>query len=270
MPFKLKVLFSDSLLGNSLGGDWANDSVDGLKLSFLAPGIHSIRLTQSSGSGGTIGFDDLSFNSLKAYEATAATCPAESTFSNGVLTLNSVEVPDGAGGTNRFKASLKQQPSSDSLVFSLTNAALITASASSLGSPDLVVTKFNVTGNITRTLDGGNTVPVQVIVRNQGNAAASLFKVGVDYTGANGTFPVQFTVAGHPSNYYPSAKLAAGAEVTLNGRLNFSASAGHGVAVSVSALADSCSGDEFMPDYCRVNESDERNNSLSGGLISLF
>ena len=58
--------------------------------------------------------------------------------------------------------------------------------------------------------------------------------------------------------------------MTLNGRLNFSASAGHGVAVSVSALADSCSGDEFMPDYCRVNESDERNNSLSGGLISLF
>jgi hypothetical protein len=51
--------------------------------------------------------------------------------------------------------------------------------------------------------------------------------------------------------------LASGAEETFEGVLQFSRG---GRAVSVWARADSCSGDEFMPDWCRVAERNEGNN----------
>jgi len=55
--------------GNSLGFTVASDSTDGLTLSLTFPGIHSVRLTQNSavfGFDGTIGFDNLSFNTVTA------------------------------------------------------------------------------------------------------------------------------------------------------------------------------------------------------------
>jgi hypothetical protein len=53
--------------------------------------------------------------------------------------------------------------------------------------------------------------------------------------------------------------LPAGREVTFVGTVNFSAEE-RGATVSLTATADSCSGDELMPEYCRVAESNERNN----------
>jgi hypothetical protein len=61
--------------GNSLGFTSAPDSTGGLTLSLAFPGIHSVRLTQnsaSSGIDGTIGFDNLSFNTVTAVPAPAA------------------------------------------------------------------------------------------------------------------------------------------------------------------------------------------------------
>jgi len=49
--------------GNSLGTVSAPDSSAGLTLSFAASGIHSIKLTQNTA---TIGFDNLSFNTVSA------------------------------------------------------------------------------------------------------------------------------------------------------------------------------------------------------------
>jgi hypothetical protein len=34
----------------------------------------------------------------------------------------------------------------------------------------------------------------------------------------------------------------------------------HGQRITIIPRVDSCSGDEFMPDYCRVQESNEANN----------
>lgn len=39
--------------------------------------------------------------------------------------------------------------------------------------------------------------------------------------------------------------------------------------ISLTAIADSCSGDEFMPDYCRIEESNENNNKFSPMLVTI-
>lgn len=91
--------------------------------------------------------------------------------------------------------------------------------------------------------------------------AAGIFKVSVSYTGPSGTFLVPFTVPGQGSSWYPytSSPLAAGSSVTFAGKVTLPAGL-EGDTVSVRALADSCAGDEFMPTYCRVAESNEGNN----------
>ncbi|MCP5053296.1 MAG: hypothetical protein GY940_39390 [bacterium] len=129
------------------------------------------------------------------------------------------------------------------------------------GKPDLVITDFRVTGVATFNANNSVELPIRVVVKNQGTVAAGTFKVSVDYTGPKGTFVVAFTVPGQSSPWYPftGTSLGAGNSVTFNGKLTFHPSV-HGVGVSLKALADSCSGDEFMPDYCRVRESNEDNN----------
>ena len=54
------------VFGNSLGKVTDYDSSAGLTLSLTFSGIHSVLLTQNSGGGigGTIGFDNLAFNSV--------------------------------------------------------------------------------------------------------------------------------------------------------------------------------------------------------------
>ncbi|MEN8182477.1 MAG: CARDB domain-containing protein [Myxococcota bacterium] len=129
------------------------------------------------------------------------------------------------------------------------------------GQPDLVVTTIESDGTPIVNADNSAEVPIQVVVRNQGSAAADVFKTAVDYTGSQGTFVVAFTVPGQTDIWYPhtSGSLAAGAEESFAGILTFHPSV-HGETLGLHAVADSCSGDEFMPDYCRVQESDEANN----------
>lgn len=136
--------------------------------------------------------------------------------------------------------------------------------------PDLVVVSLLTTGAATVNPDGNIEVPIRVVVRNQGNVAADTFKVSTEYTGPDGTFAVAFTVPGQDNVWYPytSAPLAAEDEVTFTGAVTFPPAL-QGQEVSLRALADSCAGDEFMPDYCRVQERDEGNNGSDAISISL-
>lgn len=129
--------------------------------------------------------------------------------------------------------------------------------------PDLIVTNFLQKGASFNGPNGTIQVPVAVTVKNVGQAPAAIFKVGIDYQHPNGQiYPVMFTVSGQSNTYYPftSSPMAAGAVLTYQGVLVFSANL-RGNTLSAKAIADSCSGDEFMESYCRVKESSESNNS---------
>lgn len=139
---------------------------------------------------------------------------------------------------------------------------------------DLVVTKLQTMGSPTVNAENSVEVPIQVVVKNQGGAAADVFKVATEYTGGTldptRTFVVAFTVPGQTDIWYPrtNSPLAAGGTVAFLGKVTFHPSQ-HGVTVSLKATADSCSGDEFMPDYCRVQESNEGNNESTPISVSL-
>ena len=104
-------------------------------------------------------------------------------------------------------------------------------------------------------------VPIRVVIRNQGKTPAGIFKTALDYKGPKGVYAVAFIVPGQSNLWYPmtSGPLAPGAQVAFSGKVTFPPSV-RGVTVDLRATADSCSGDEFKPDYCRVDESNEGNN----------
>ena len=117
----------------------------------------------------------------------------------------------------------------------------------------------------------GVEVPIGVVVKNQGSGPAGVFKVSTHYVDPLGrSFVVAFTVPGETDTWYPftDVALAPGAQVVFNGKVAFHSSV-RNVQVTLTALADSCSGDEFMPPYCRVSESSETNNLSSGILLNL-
>jgi hypothetical protein len=140
--------------------------------------------------------------------------------------------------------------------------------------PDLVVNTLETTGSPTVNSENRVEVPIRVVVKNQGSASAGIFKVATEYTGGKidptRTFVVAFNVPSQSDFWYPrtSSSLAAGSTVTFAGKAIFN-SGEHGVTVSLKATADSCSGDEFMPAYCRVEESNEGNNASAPISVSL-
>jgi hypothetical protein len=139
----------------------------------------------------------------------------------------------------------------------------------------LVVSNIQTNGAPITNADNSVEYPLLVEVTNQGNEPAGPFKISTQYSGgaidAARTFLVGFDVpAGSPFTYYPSttAPLAVGASETFDGHVVFHP-AEHGVTVSLTAIADSCAGDEFMPAYCRVDESNETNNESSAVSLAL-
>ena len=140
--------------------------------------------------------------------------------------------------------------------------------------PDLLVTTLETSGPATINAQNSVEVPLHVVVRNQGSEPAGIFKISTEYTGGainpSNTYSVAFTVPGQPNIWYPytSGPLAAGSSASFAGRVTFHPSE-HGVTVSLKAKADSCSGDEFMPVYCRVEESNETNNDSAPISVSL-
>lgn len=140
-----------------------------------------------------------------------------------------------------------------------------------LGKPDLIVTALETTGEA--SVRGSNVIlPVDVTVKNQGNGFADPFKVSVEYTtpGNSQSYVVAFT-AEETSNvnpdtgFYPFTRnvLSPGQDVTFTGELTFIDTSLLGQQLSLTAIADSTSGDEFIPSYGRVDESNEDNNSAT-------
>ena len=131
-------------------------------------------------------------------------------------------------------------------------------------SPDLVITTFQITGVGGVDIEGNRRIPVRVVVENQGGTPAAVFKVSVESTASNGTFLRPFDVPGQASMWYPytSGPLGAGNQVEFAGEIvltNWTNLSGE--TITLTATADSCAADEFMPTYCRVDESDETNNT---------
>jgi hypothetical protein len=134
----------------------------------------------------------------------------------------------------------------------------------------LVVTTFQTTGPGTIVAKGQVELPIRVVIKNQGGVPADIFKVSAEYKGAKGgMFLAPFTVPGQGFWYpYTNAPLAVGRQVTFEGKVTFS-SALQGEIVALWAIADSCAGEESVPDYCRVQESNEDNNESASISVSL-
>ena len=132
--------------------------------------------------------------------------------------------------------------------------------------PDLVVSNFWVSDDwyIEQEEYGEDQIKVNadVTIKNQGDMSAAIFKTSIECNVPGSTFPVPFTVDGQDNIWYPytSASLDPGDAVTFSGILTFNIDIIEMTDSSVRAVADSCSGDEFKPDYCRVEESNEDNN----------
>jgi hypothetical protein len=170
-----------------------------------------------------------------------------------VMVVATTDVWAQAAGTTKTKPSMTPIPKMTPLTIVM---------------PDLVILSITRTGNPTAA--GGNVeVPVTVIVKNQGNAAAGAFKVSTDFSKAGAApLAVAFTVPGQSSIWYPHASgLNAGSTIAFTGKLTF-LSATHGL-VSVAAVADSCSGEEFAEAYCHVRERSETNNRSTPLAVTL-
>lgn len=129
--------------------------------------------------------------------------------------------------------------------------------------PDLK-TSLEIVGDATRTVKGDSayiSVPISVVVRNQGDQAANIFKVSTEYTNSSGTYPVAFEVPGESEREYPytDEPLNPEEEITFEGEVLFNDSLSDET-VYLKAIADSCSEDELVSEYCRVEESNEDNN----------
>jgi hypothetical protein len=137
--------------------------------------------------------------------------------------------------------------------------------------PDLVVTFFTPEG--TPKVAGGHIeLRMALGVKNQGNATAGIFKVAVECTvtqdpsrrrGAfpSGPFPVPFSGDGPIVEWYAytSGPLVPRGNWYFKRKVIFPVGV-RGVSVTLRAITDSCVGDELMPEYCRVKESNEGNN----------
>jgi len=130
-----------------------------------------------------------------------------------------------------------------------------------ISQPDLVVLEFVTTGEVIMRADGFQEVPVRVVIKNQGDGISSKFMISARYIESQGDFMRPFTVQGQSSLWKPQtmASMHPGETVAVEGVLVGSPGAS-GETVNFYIKADSCDGDEFMPEYCRVNESDETNN----------
>jgi len=143
-------------------------------------------------------------------------------------------------------------------------------SVSGKGRPDLVVVAFEVMGPVTLDKEDRAVIPVHVAVKNQGGGEAGVFKVAVMYTGIDGPHVTDFLVKGQSDPHYAYTRgiLKPGTEFVFNGMMLFKPTE-QGMIVPVYAVADSCDGEQDMPSYCRVGESNEKNNESEPVSVTL-
>lgn len=134
--------------------------------------------------------------------------------------------------------------------------------------PDLVVSGISLRGTPTRVAGGFVKIPLLVTVKNQGQRSASPSKVAVYYKLNGNEYVGAFAVAGQSNIWYPMTEtLAPGASKAFRGVLTVRIQ--NQPKTDLKAEADSCSGDEFMPAYCRVSETSEANNRRTLGNVSI-
>ena len=150
-----------------------------------------------------------------------------------------------------------------SLIFSgfVLAGYLVGCSVSGKGRPDLVVVAFEIKGPVTLDKENRAVVPVHVAVKNQGVAEAGAFKIATMYTGLDGPHFAAFAVKGQrdPRYVYTRGVLKPGAEFVFNGTVVFHPSE-QAMEIPLYAVADSCTEEQDMPGYCRVDERNEKNN----------
>jgi hypothetical protein len=133
------------------------------------------------------------------------------------------------------------------------------------GLPDLTVTGIAV-GTPSFINPSEANLPLTVTIKNLGDTTSTRFKLSVDVIDSSGRFVKPFKVPGQADIWYPwKTGLARGATYSFSGSLYLGIPRGpslHGQRITIIPRVDSCSGDEFMPDYCRVRESNEGNNEM--------
>jgi putative hemolysin len=120
------------------------------------------------------------------------------------------------------------------------------------------------------SIDPGGSVariPVWLRIENAGLASSGAFKLSIDVIESSGRrYTVPFAVQDQENIWYPMvADLAGQSQIDIGGEVTLGQPSGpdlRGQTFTLVAKVDSCSGDEFKPGYCRVEESDESNNEI--------
>lgn len=122
--------------------------------------------------------------------------------------------------------------------------------------PDLVVRRF-------RTPDDGQCPGVEVSfnVVNEGEVPARGFRIGIEYVeqGDEDISEADYEALGDTEGPYVNTPVDPGGVAILRGCVTFDDLRGERP-IRLWAVADSCRGESIAQDYCRVEESDERNN----------
>ncbi|MCJ7444410.1 MAG: hypothetical protein MUO26_07770 [Methanotrichaceae archaeon] len=110
-------------------------------------------------------------------------------------------------------------------------------------------------------------LPLTVLIYNQGSVASGPFKISlhlIDEIGKEVQIP--FTVPNEENIWTPGIdSLVAGKMDQIGGLARISSTDGqplYGRNLKIRAVVDSCAGEEFAPEFCHVQESDENNNEV--------
>ena len=113
-------------------------------------------------------------------------------------------------------------------------------------------------------------VPLTVTVANLGAEPAPTFKISVGVLSEDDRrYAIPFSVPDQEDMWYPRLEgLASQDEISVSGELNFDfRDQLYGDMPTILIKVDSCLGDEFMPEYCRVMECNEENNEMEIRLV---
>ena len=148
------------------------------------------------------------------------------------------------------------------LIFMLLFLTLIVTPITVNAQPDLIIDTMEVLLD-PYIRDSNPIVPIHVTVKNVGNTTADPFKLSAHFLDHTGLYVVAFTAGS--DLWYPriASPLSPGESVPFIGELIFHPSR-RGTNVKIWTLADSCSGEEFVPADCRVAEKNEDNNWSAG------
>lgn len=141
------------------------------------------------------------------------------------------------------------------------------------GPPDLVVRvelgELPIRSAALSAAGEGLYVPLRITARNQGGEPAGGFKLSVFGSANDGDFLRPFIPYDGQGDFYIffDGELPPGGEVVFEGAVAFSSDVKGEAKVYVEV--DSCAGQEFPPEGCRVRESDEGNNFSDGMIVNL-